>query len=337
MSRYQPAQQMLMVTLGITLILVIGLLVILSPQPLATISLLFIGPWKSTYALGSLLASASTGILGGIGIALAFQAGLFNLGGEGQIYSGATVATIVALYVPAMPGFLGKVVLLAVGGLTGGCIAGISGFLKVRYRIHELISSFLLSGAVVYACDAVITDILRDASGFLLATPFISSSYYLRPILVPSPLTLAFPLAIVLAVGASLWVKLSPGGYELRMAGLNPTFTAYGGISLRRMTIKLMALSGGFFGLAGALLVLGEQHRAIVGFTSGYGWNGITVALIALLDPIAAIPAAIFLSWLNSGIQAAMAGTSLSYELGTIVQGTVLFLITLQFSRRRTS
>jgi ABC-type uncharacterized transport system permease subunit len=181
----------------------------------------------------------------------------------------------------------------------------------------------------------LISNPLRDKSGFLQSTKKLSEAFHLPSILAPSNLTIAAVIALVSAGLLAIWLYRSPRGYELRVFGSNPSFAGFGRINSTTSTILPLAVNGAFFGLAGSLMVMSTQHAAIVGFSSGYGWNGIAIALIARSNPLMTIPAALLMSWMETGIRTAMSGTSLSFHMSTLIRGIILLLITLQFLRKQ--
>lgn len=340
MSAQKRRRSIPFITVILTLLITLGsiflLFILFSSDPVRAMRLFLTGPFSSVYAFGGMLSQMGIMVLAGTGICLSYRGGLFNLGGEGQIYTGATASALIALALPVLiPGPLGVLLIIMMAALIGGAIAGLSGFLKFHLGIHELISSFLLSGTLVYLNDYLITYLFRDTSSYLITTRTIPVRFMLTDLLPPSTLSVAFPVALTAAVVAGFWLFKTPGGYELRMFGRNPSFAAFGGISIRRMSVLPLALSGACYGMAGALMVLGNQHAAILDFTEGLGWNGIVVALIAGLDPWLTIPAGLVLAWLESGSRAAMAGSSVSFELSSIIQGMLLFFITLRFVGRK--
>ncbi|MGA2479509.1 MAG: ABC transporter permease, partial [Spirochaetia bacterium] len=152
----------LALTLGISFGLVILLMLLLSAAPSKAIFAFFIGPFTNSYFLGNMLNAAVPLVFTGLGIAIAFKASLFNLGGEGQIYAGGLAATAVCLALPAANGYLGWALSLVAAMLLSGAIAGLSGFFRMRWNANEMISSFLLSAAVILVVNHFITGPLDD-------------------------------------------------------------------------------------------------------------------------------------------------------------------------------
>jgi len=312
------------IALGVTIVL----LVVGSATPGAALRAFFITPITTRYYMGNMLNGASSLLIAGLGIAIAFRAGLYNLGGEGQIYVSALVGTLAGLAAASAPGPVGALVVIAAATATGALLAGISGALRHYFHSPELITSFLLSAAVIPVVDYLITGPFKDPERNLLATQKLPESFWLPRLLVPSELNLALIVALVLAVIVYLLLFKTVFGYELRLFGLNNEFARYSGINAGIHTMGALALSGGLHGLTGGLMVLGTYHAAISGFTGGLGWNAIAVALIARLHPLAAIAAAVVFSYLQAGAKASVLHTEFTFELGTIIQAVIFFFVT---------
>jgi riboflavin transport system permease protein len=325
------------IAVGAGLSLVIFAVLAFSSEPADTLRSFFFGPFKGPYYFGNFLNTTALLALGGIGMSLAFRGGVFNLGGEGQVYASALTATLLLLRLePAGTGAAaGLSAALFTAVLTGTLIASVSGLLKMWWQTDELISSFLLSSSLVYVIDYLISGPLRDTSSFLLSTPEIAERFRLASIMPPSHLSIAFFAAPLLAVGASRFLFHSSMGYELRICGLNRSFARYGGIPTGRYDLIPMGLSGAFYGLAGGIYVVSTQYAALQGFTSGIGWSGIAVALVARNSPLLTIPAAMLFAFIESGSRNAAVVGDFSFELESVVRAAVLLLITIRIGRRK--
>jgi simple sugar transport system permease protein len=323
------------VSFGVLIILTF----LLSKTPGRTLGCFFLGPARNLYYFGNMLNSAIPLIFGGLGVSIAMQAGCFNLGGEGQIYLGAFAATLLSLALAPL-GFPGAVLALAAGALISALAAGISGFLKIRWNTSELITSFLLSNALILIINYFITGPFLDPNTNLQSTRKIPESFRLPLILPPSNLSAALFIAAAAAILVYLFLYRSRKGYELRMSGLNKLFAQYGGISGSGGILPAMFLSGLFYGFAGGMAVYGTYYSTIKEFSSGMGWNGLAAALIARNKPQAVIPAAIFFAWISSGARIAMQFSDITFEIASIVQSAVFFLVSSTvlldiFKRRR--
>ncbi|NOY08703.1 MAG: ABC transporter permease [Spirochaetes bacterium] len=320
----------LSVTMGIAFLIVIVLILFLSKDPVKTIRYFFIGPFLNRYYFGNMLNSVIPLIFTGLGIAIAFKASTFNLGGEGQVYSGALAATAVCLALPNANGFIGGglAIIAAIG--VGAVLAGLSGLFKMKWGTDELISSFLISGAVILIVNYFITGPLDDPANNLLATREIAKQYQFMQIFPPSKLDISIYFAVLTAFLVFFFMFYTHQGYEMRMCGLNREFSRYGGIKVKFYLVLPMVLSGSFQGLAGAVSVMGTYHMSVKGFSFGMGWNGIAVALIARNNPLAVIPAAIFFAYIEAGANAAMIHSDVTFEIAAIVESIIYFLITAQ-------
>lgn len=318
------------ITLGIAFIVMFVMIFIMSDSPKNTIYYFFIGPLANKYYLGNMLNAAIPLILTGLGVSFAFKSSMFNLGGEGQVYVGGLVATVVCFALPGIPGFAGITLALAAAVGVGALVAGLSGFFKLKWKTDELISSFLLSSALIYIVDNFITGVLQDPKSDLLTTAPVSEQFWFMKIFPPSNLDISIVFVIIIAVLAFFYMFKTHQGYEMRICGLNSEFARYGGINIRKYLLLPMAISGGFHGLAGAVSVLGTQHMLFKGFSGGMGWNGIAVALIARNNPVAVIPAALFFAYMGAGGNSAMINSDVTIEIAAIVQSVVFYLITAQ-------
>jgi simple sugar transport system permease protein len=310
------------------------LLAIGSPSFSDAVRAFFFQPLANRYYLGNMLSVMGYLLLAALGIVIAFRGGLYNLGGEGQIFTGALVGTLAGLAVPELPSVAGTLVVLSAATATGALLAGLSGLLRRVWRTPELITSFLLSAALIPVGEYLITGPANDPDRNLLATATLPEPYWLPRLLVPSELNVAFLVALVGAVLVYLAMFYTVRGYELRLYGLNEEFAVYAGINATTYSVGAMGLSGALHGLTGGLMIVGTYHAAISGFTGGLGWNAIAVALVGRLHPLGAVVAALVFAYLDAGAKASMLHTDFTFELGTIIQAVILLLVTASIAVR---
>ncbi|MDR2402795.1 MAG: ABC transporter permease [Spirochaetaceae bacterium] len=324
---------------GLLLVLLIALAVmtllalLLSSDPGRTLTFFFLGPLRNTYYFGNMLNSAIPLIFGGLGVSIAMLGGNFNLGGEGQVYTGAFVTTITALALsplarPGLPGIPAAILALGAGAFLSGSMAGLSAFLKVKWRTNELITSFLLSNAMILIVNYCVTGPFLDLDTNLQSTRKVAPAFRLPLILPPSNLSAALFFALIMVVLVRIFLFKTRAGYEIRLCGLNDMFAKYGGINTGWNAVLSMFLSGALYGLGGGMAIFGTYYGTIKEFSSGMGWNGLAVALIARSSPGGVIPAAIFFAWIGSGVRMAMQFSDVTIELASIVQSVVFFLVT---------
>ncbi len=320
-------------------LIAVALIFVFSRQPLNTLRYYFLGPFMDSYSFFNMLESAIPLIFSGLGMAIAFRSGVTNLGGEGQIFSGAIVAVIVGWSLRGMPGLVGIILLLAVGAAAGALLAGVSGLLRMRFRISDLLTSYLVSSGIVYVINYLVLGPFRDPAKVTIQSVSIPASYTLARFLPPSYIHTGIFIALAAAAVIFVVLRRTHFGYELRATGTNPQFARYAGINTDRFTVLPMLLSGGLIGLGGAVQIVGRTRSAFLDLTAGLGWNGIAVALIARSNPLGVIPAALFYAYLTAGARAAMINSDVSVELANVISAVIFYLVTAEaafaFIRRR--
>ncbi len=312
---------------AVSLLTVFLLIFILSDTPVKTLYFFFLGPFRNLYSFGNMLNSAVPLIFGALGIIIAMKAGNLNLGGEGQVYLGAFITTAVALSLTRF-GVIGAVIAVAAGVLASASLSAFSGICKAKWKTPEIITTFLLSCAVIPIVNYFVTGPFLDPETSLISTKKIAENMRLSLILRPSSLSSGIFIALVFVIIVYFFLYKTKRGYEFRIAGKNEMFARYGGINTRLNTIIAMAMSGALYGFAGSVAVLGTHYSVIKEFSAGLGWSGLTVALIAGFSPIAVIPCALFLAWTESGARIAMQNTGITYEISYIIQAVIFFLST---------
>jgi len=316
----------------ISLLVLVLLIFILSDTPASALYFFFAGPFKNLLSFTNMVNSAVPLIFGALGVTVAMKGGHFNLGGEGQVYLGAFATTAAALALSANQavslGAIGIVLAVVCGVLASAAAAAFCGLCKARWNTNELITTFLLSNAIILIVNYLVTGPFLDPETSLISTKKIDENMRLSLILKPSNLNTGLYICLVFTIIVHLFLTRTKKGYEIRIAGNNEIFARYGGVNTKLNTVLAMAASGGLYGLAGSISVLGTYYAVIKEFSAGLGWNGLAVALIAGFYPPAVIPSALFFAWLGAGARIAMQNTGLTPETASIVQAFVFFLST---------
>jgi simple sugar transport system permease protein len=317
--------------LVIALALVIGFIItaIVSDEPVAAYAALLIGPLTGLNRFGNWLEESTTLILLGLAVALVFQARQFSLGAEGQMILGGMAAGVVALRVSAPP-WLHVPLALAAAALTGFLWGLIPGLLKAHLNVDEIVSTLMLNVIALQLYNLLLIYWLRDPSVGLLGTEIFPASGSL-PLLIPGT-RVTIMLLITLGAVAATWflMRRTPFGYSLKILGSNSKFAAYGGINTKRIIALSMAYSGVLAGLAGAHLTLGLIKRLQVNLSSGLGFEGIVVALLARNDPIGVVVTGLFYGYLRTGAQIMDRTTDVTREMVLIIQAVIILLITAE-------
>ena len=294
------------------------MLLALGANPITGYAALIDGAFGGWDELADTSIKAMPLLLVGVGICIAFRAGVINIGGEGQIIAGDIASTVVALVLPDVPRIL-LVPLVLVGGAIGGGIWGaIPGVLKAYAGVNEILSTIMMNLVAAQFLSFLLQDLLTDkASGAIKIqqTGRLTENADLPLLPGDTRLHLGVMIAVLIAVLAHILLFRSALGVRLRAVGHNASASRYAGMPVKKSIVQALAFSGACAGVAGAVLVFGsESHRLIAeggasGFTQSAGFNGIVAALFGGLSPLAVVPASFFFGGMLTG------GIALQQEL----------------------
>ena len=286
---------------------------------------------------GNVIYRATPLIFTGLAVALAFQCGLFNIGGEGQMVMGGFALTWIGFTFARLPAFL-LIPLCIVGGAVAGAIwGGIPGYLKARRGVHEVVTTIMLNWIAV-AFTQYLTMAYKPADTWIPQTFEIAKSVqlsrlarYLNPIGIDFPknnlLNTAVFLAILAVIFASYLLRRTKIGYEIRAVGFNPTAAECAGINVAKNTVLAMAISGALAGLTGVNQVMGYQHRFRYGVFEGLGFDGIGVAFIGRNSPMGVVLAALLFGILDHGGLAIDVTTKVPREIILVLKAVILIFV----------
>ena len=295
-------------------------------DPLAALRVLALGAAGSGEALAYTLYYATSFIFAGLAVALAFQAGLFNIGGEGQAMLGGLGATLAALALDGLPAPWPALAGVMLAALFGAGWALVPAWLQARRGSHIVITTIMFNFIASALLTWLLTGPLIAPGGQAPESRGFAPAAWL-PALDGGPLTLAFPLALLSAAGVALLLWRTRWGYALRVAGANPEAARYAGISPARVTVAAMLLSGALAGMVGVNECLGVQHRLLLGFTGGAGFVGIAVALMGRNHPGGVVLAALLFGALaQGGSELAFEFPALGRDLVVVIQGLVVLV-----------
>jgi len=319
---------------GMLLALLIGavLLVLLKVNPLTAYSGMVSGALGSVSGLTQTLVKATPLLLVGLGICIAFRASVINIGGEGQIIVGAVMATWFPLAFRTWPGWLLIPSTLLVGFLAGAVWGFIPGILKARLKVNEILSTVMMNAIALQFMNLMIRRVLMDPAGISAGTYLAQSERLPEQVwltrLVPQTLLHSGAIiAVVLAVLVYILLWRTTIGYRIRAVGLNPEASRFSGIDVPFYQALSLTLAGGFAGVAGAVEVIGVQHRLLEGITSGYGFSGIVAALFGGLHPLGTIPAAVLFGGLLVGGDKMQRAVQVPNSLIDVILGLVVLFV----------
>ncbi|WP_407270971.1 ABC transporter permease [Radiobacillus sp. PE A8.2] len=304
-----------------------GLVLLLAGySPVAAYGAIAQGAFGDLDALANTLAKATPIMFTGLAVAIAFRGGLFNIGAEGQLYLGAFTAAIVGIYLNGLPGVIHIVVVMIAAGLVGSAWSFLAGFIKVKWRAHEVIVTIMLNYIAILLTEYLVNYVFK-AEGMVPRTEMVAKSVYLPQLVPHSQLTIGIFFAIAACLFMYWFFRYHVYGYEIRAIGLNPTAAKTGGINHGKRIMLTMAISGFVAALAGAVEVIGVHHYFINGLSPGYGFDGIAVAVLGRNNPIGVIFSAILFGALRAGGMRLDRSTEIPADFVIIIQALVIIFV----------
>ncbi len=324
---------------AVALALVIGAVVIrvMGDDPFLAYSTLFSGAFSGTANIVATLQNTTPLLFTGLAVGFAFRSNVANIGVEGQMLFGALAAAIVGYYVRGLPGFIHLPLAVAAAMLAGAIWAFIPAILKSKLRINELVVCLMLN-PIALLLTGWISSYPLKAPGPTNKTYDILPTAQFHQFSDLAQFNTGFILAVVLLVLFWLIENRTKKGYEWKLIGQNPVFARYGGINVQSSIVQVFLVSGMIAGLAGAEQALGVYRAFYNGFSPGYGFDGIAVAMLAKFNPLATAYSALLLGALNSGGIVMQMMTSVTRDLIKVLEAVIILLLAADFaigSRRR--
>lgn len=297
----------------------------------------------SSYDLGLTLFYTTPLIFAGLAVSVAFRAGLFNIGVEGQLTAACFSGAVAGVAFQSGNIFLSIFIILFVGTLIGALFAAIPGWLKVYQGSHEVITTMMFNFMITGVASWLTVDFFQNPETQNPETipvhdlHALSLSDPMKQFFPDSPVSLAFPFAVIIA--GIVWFILyrTRFGFQLRAVGESDTASHYSGISSKKVQIIAMAISGALAGMIVFPEVIGNVHRYRLGFSPGYGFTGIAVAFVARGNPIGVIPAALLFGILHKGTSDLDLETDhITRDFSQIIQALIILAVGSQaFWRKR--
>ncbi len=285
---------------------------------------LSINPDQAARALTNTLAAAGPLVLTGLAVGVGFKAGLFNIGGTGQVLVGGFVAGLVGGMVAQQPAPVAVTVAVIAGALGGAVYGFIPGFLKAFTGAHEVVSTIMLNSLASFVIVGLVNDIFKIAGPSFARTADVGNAA--MPILFGRNGNLGIVIALVLVAVTYVLIYRTPLGFEIRTVGANPSAARYAGMSPRRLVVLTMTLCGMFAGLAGTIEILSlGYYPAVFGTTIGFA--GITVALLGRAHPVGILLAAILLGGMRAGAPSMQITAKIPIEIIDVIQGLILLFL----------
>lgn len=316
---------------SIVIALLIGTVFLLlqGENPLEIYYYLLIQPLTSTTGILKALGRATPLIFTGLAVAVSFKCGLFNIGAEGQLLFGGLCAAVVGHFGAGLPSAL-LVVLSVLAGVAAGMLYSfIPGLLKVKLNVHEVISTIMLNNIAGSITALIIVHYFRDA-GETARTPFVADGARLAQFDPPEHLNVGFIIAVACVIIVYLLLYRTPLGLKIDAVGKNLVAAQYSGISGNKVMMIIMLISGALAGLCGSERILGAYGYMLVNFSPGYGFSGITVAVIGRNNPLGALAAAVLIGIMQTGGTTISMMTDVPYEWVQALVAIIFILVAAQ-------
>jgi ABC-type uncharacterized transport system permease subunit len=281
----------------------------------------------AVYPLTESLVAATPYIFGGLAVALALHCNLFNIGAEGQIGIGALTAVWAGVNIKGLPLLVHLPLAILAGALGGAIWAGIPGYLKAKTGAHEVVNSIMMNWISFRLGDWLLNGPMK-APGYRPVSSSVEATAELPRFLpAPSRLNLGFLLALAAAALVYWFLFKTTIGFEVRTVGANPRAARYAGMNITRCFMIAMLLSGSLAGLAGASQVLGVDHWVGQGFSAGFGFDSIAIALLGNSQPAGVVFAALLFGALRNGATRMQSLAGIPIDIISIIQALVIVFV----------
>ncbi|OJF77032.1 MAG: hypothetical protein BKP49_04025 [Treponema sp. CETP13] len=307
------------------------------------IATFFTAVFSSTYWFGSWLNTATLITIATLGASIALQSGNMNLGGESQIYLGGFITAISFNYFlhPQSTQSSSFIILLIVICVlfivlfVGALVPLLAAILKQWHNINEMITTFLFSAAIIPILNYAVTGPFRDSSQNLLATPEISDKVKLSHLLSVSDLNTSLYISIIVTILIAFILYKTRKGLQFRICGRAPEFAFAAGLNVKASSYTGMAISGALHAFTGFIAVIGTYYSCYQDFYVGLGWNALSAALIVHSNPLLAIPVSLLLAFIYTSSDAVMLTTGMSFNFEALIQGIILFIVSMHIVKRQ--
>jgi simple sugar transport system permease protein len=313
-------------------LIVMGILIIIIKKPLFQSYAILFSTGFGCAKYGSCifitaLERATPLIFTGLSAVVAFRSGMFSIGQEGQYLLGAVAAAWLG-YSIHLPYVIHPLVIMVASMAAGAAYGWIPGILRVKLGVNELLATIMLNSIAALITEHLVQFPMRADKSTTAHSPVIDQTAFLPSFMPGSNWGVGFVIAVLAVIVVFIFLWRTKSGYAQRMAGQSKLFALYGGIRSDSAAISAMLISGALAGLAGAVEVMGVQHRIMTGFSTGLGWDGLTAAILGQTHPIGVFIVSILFSGLKLGAQIGLQlKLGIPRELGGTIIGFIILFI----------
>ncbi len=314
---------------AIFLALVLGAVIMIlnGKNPVHGYLSLVTGALGSKYLIATTLSKTVPLILTGLATAISFKSGIFNIGGEGQLYLGAFAASYVGFTFTDLPVIVAVILAVIASMIVGGLYALIPAILKVYYNIDEVITTIMFNSIAIMFTGYLVNYPFQASQGKMGATEMIAESFKFPKLVAMSKLNTSIFYTMIIAVLIYYLMKKTSYGYNFKIVGENSIFSRYAGINNRTYMIWAMLISGALCGIAGAFEVYGTHYRFLQNISKGLAFDGMLISLIVKNNPAAIVLMSLFFAVLKTGANAMELNTGVASELILVIQSVIILFI----------
>ncbi len=327
--------------LGLGILLGLTVAALMGESPVEIVRIIFASAFGSKYDFGVTLYYTTALIFTGLSVSVAFHAGLFNIGAEGQLAIGTLGATVFALSFPSLPLVLAVPSSLVVAMIAGGAWGFVPGILKAKRGSHEVINTIMMNFIAAAVCSWAITTYFQNPERQSPETREVSHQYFFRaldPLPVffeDSPVSSAFFVSILAAIFLWIFLFYTPWGFRLRATGENEDAARVAGISVVKCKVLAMTLAGSFAGLVAVNEVFGGYAKMRLGFSPDFGFIGIAVALLARSHPLGVLFTAFLFGALHKGAADLDIETDfITKDLSFVIQSLIILCVAVALAQQ---
>lgn len=308
-------------------------LLIVGRNPLDIYGLMAFEAFGNGRRIAATLASATPLLFTGVATAICFRTGVFNVGVEGALILGGLSAAFVGFAAPVALGWTIAPLALAFAAVVGAFWLWVPGILRARYEVDEVVSTLMLNFVALSFAGYMANGPLLSEKAGNNTTPLIHEVAELTRLLPSSSLHSGFLMGLVVVAGYWLWCRYNATAFESRLIGLNPRFARGVGISVSSVIVSVMVLSGAVGGLGGGAHALGLIHRYTEGFSPGYGFTGMAVALLGRNSAIGILIGAVIFGALSSAGTTIQLFSDIPLDLVNLLEGTVMIFAVVELGK----
>lgn len=283
--------------------------------------------FASPFRFANMISRMLTIVLVSLAAAIPFKAGVWNIGGDGQLAMGGLLTALVGVYVTGLPPVL-HISLAILAGMIGGAFwAAIPAYVRLKFKANEIVTTIMMNYLATLVTSYLVNYPFRATGSSNAETALVADSAVLAQIVPLSNLSTGLYIVIAAFILICFLDWKTSWGYEWKVLGANDEFARYGGVKDNQMRFLSMLIGGGLAGLAGGILVLGSSHKFILNLGGGIGFTGVLIAIIAANSPILILIVSAIFAILSNSTVGLEARLGIATEFSSILQGIIILLV----------